>query len=254
MTTELKKTSVKIWRPIIDKLDSKMEAMCLRRDAYLNKVLEVELDRLDSEVSIPNSTQAQSFVSGRLDQLDRKTVSLSVRSDLLDQLHDICGRKRIVRDAFFNRLFLLLAASPKLIDRLMFPGEPNWLSRVWDEFDPDGFLLEGGVYPLEQAINPFWGIRLGIKVNRIDADAESYVEPESGKEILVTRWHGGCSPLDSIYTIYWGNELISKHELAGLNTYVPDCLVPGHPAEIDSQLLLDELISPDDFDIPEAKK
>ncbi len=133
MATELKKTSVKIWRPIIEKLDAKMEAACLRRDAYLNKLLEIELDRLDREVSIPNSTEAQSLIAARLDHLDRKAVSLSIRCDLLDKLNDICGRKRIVRDAFFNRVFLLLAASSKVIDRLMFPGEPNWRSLIWEE-------------------------------------------------------------------------------------------------------------------------
>jgi hypothetical protein len=30
---------VKIWRPIIDKLDAKLDAACLRRDAYLAKLL-----------------------------------------------------------------------------------------------------------------------------------------------------------------------------------------------------------------------
>ena len=29
------KISVKIWRPIIEKLDAKLDAACLRRDAYL---------------------------------------------------------------------------------------------------------------------------------------------------------------------------------------------------------------------------
>ena len=110
------KISVKIWRPIIDKLDQKLDAACLRRDAYLNKVLENELPWLDSEVSLANSPAAQAFVAARLDQLDRKLVSLTLRPELIEQLNDICQRKRIVRDAFFNRLFLLLALKPKGID------------------------------------------------------------------------------------------------------------------------------------------
>ena len=36
------KISVKIWRPIIEKFDEKIGIACIRRDAYLNKVLEVE--------------------------------------------------------------------------------------------------------------------------------------------------------------------------------------------------------------------
>jgi hypothetical protein len=33
------KSSVKIWRPIVEKLDQTIETACLRRDAYLAKVL-----------------------------------------------------------------------------------------------------------------------------------------------------------------------------------------------------------------------
>ena len=48
--TTTPKISVKIWRPIIEKFDEKIGIACIRRDAYLNKVLEVELDKLDDEV------------------------------------------------------------------------------------------------------------------------------------------------------------------------------------------------------------
>ena len=69
------KISVKIWRPLIDKFDAKIELACLRRDAYLNKVLDVELNFLDEEVSIPNSQASYDYVFDRLDRLDRKLVT-----------------------------------------------------------------------------------------------------------------------------------------------------------------------------------
>ena len=94
------KISVKIWRPILDKLEAKIESACLRRDAYLAKVLEVELDWLDQEVSIPNSQASYDYVLERLDRLDRKLVSLALPQELTARLNDICSRKRIVRDAF----------------------------------------------------------------------------------------------------------------------------------------------------------
>jgi hypothetical protein len=46
-----------------------MDASCLRRDAYLNRVLAVELDYLDTEVALPNSTEAKKFIAERLDHL-----------------------------------------------------------------------------------------------------------------------------------------------------------------------------------------
>ena len=71
------KISVKIWEPIIEKLDTKIKSACLRRDAYLNKILEVELDWLDDEVSIPNSPASYDFVFDRLQELKLKLVSLA---------------------------------------------------------------------------------------------------------------------------------------------------------------------------------
>ena len=75
-TLKTAKISVKIWEPLIEKLDTKMEAACLRRDAYLTKLLEFELDRLEEEVSIPNSEAAYNFVSGRLRQLPSQARQL----------------------------------------------------------------------------------------------------------------------------------------------------------------------------------
>ena len=69
------KISVKIWEPIIKKLDTKLKSACLRRDAYLNKILEVELDWLDDEVSLPNSQDSYDFVFDRLQELKLKLVS-----------------------------------------------------------------------------------------------------------------------------------------------------------------------------------
>src|SRR5208337_2667117 len=92
------KISVKIWPPLIEKLDTKMKAACLRRDAYLTKVLEFELDRLEEEVSIPNSAASYSFVSARLNRLRRDLVSLALPLDLTKRLTEICRQKRIVRD------------------------------------------------------------------------------------------------------------------------------------------------------------
>ena len=92
------KISVKIWRPILDKLEAKIESACLRRDAYLAKVLEVELDWLDQEVSIPNSQASYGHVLKRLDRLDRKLVSLALPPELTARLNDICCERTITDD------------------------------------------------------------------------------------------------------------------------------------------------------------
>lgn len=238
-----KKISTKIWRPILEKLDQKLDAACLRRDAYLNRVLEVELDFLDKEVSIPNSLEAFSFVSERVDQLDRKLVSLALRPDLIDRLNEICQRKRIVRDAFFNRLFLLLAGSPKTIDHLLFRGA-DWRTEVWSECKNDGPAFHNTFYPLEQDIDPFWAIRAGLELFSEDTELHDYTVPGSGDLVKVQRDLGGeVYPTNSIYTILFTNTQVKAMDLYGLNCYVPDWQIPNHPAELEYRKRLDDLFA-----------
>ena len=237
------KISVKIWRPILEKLDKKLDDACLRRDAYLNKVLEVELGFLDEEVSIPNSPAAYSFVANCVDSLDRKLVSLALRPDLVERLNEICSRKRIVRDAFFNRLFLLLAVQPKTIDSLLFHGAADdWCRELWRDIHHDRSFFQSGFYPLATAIDPFWAIRDGLKLYDADTAIETYTEPSSGLTISVQRDDAGSvKPIDSVYATLIEKKLGDGTVLLGLNCYMPDWRVPGEEAEILHRKKLDEL-------------
>ena len=237
------KISVRIWRPIIDKLDEKMDAACLRRDAYLNKVLERELVWLDEEVSIPNSQASHDFVFQQLDPLNRKLVSLALPSELTARLNEICARKCIVRDAFFNRLFLLLAASPKVIDALLFGSVADeWRREVWSENKHDGPFFQNGFYPLEPSIDPFWAIRSGLEMYAGDAGLEDYVEPTSGKAIRVKReLTGEAAPADSLYTTVF-EQKVQNHGLLGMSCYLPDWRIPGHGSAVAHQKKLDEIL------------
>lgn len=237
------KISVKIWRPILDKLEAKIESACLRRDAYLAKVLEVELDWLDQEVSIPNSQASYDYVLERLDRLDRKLVSLALPPELTARLNDICSRKRIVRDAFFNRVFLLLAAAPGVVDTLLFGDVGNeWRAEVWSENKHDGPFFQNGFYPLEPMIDPFWAVRSGLEMYATDAGLEDYVEPTTGASIKVHRSiTGEVMPADSLYTTIF-EQKVGEHDLIGLSCYLPDWRIPGHGAEQEHHAKLDELL------------
>lgn len=249
MATRIRKTvpkiSVQIWRPLIDKLDAKIEAACLRRDAYLSKVLAVELEWLDEEVSIPNSESALAYVADRLDQLDRKLVSLALPVELTSQLNEICSRKRIVRDAFFNRVFLLLAASPSVIDILLFEPEVHeeWRREVWSEHRNEGPFFENSLYPLEPVIDPFWAIRRGIQMYVDESKLEDYREPSSSRTIQVTRDITGAPlPIKSIYTTVFDRP-IGDLDLLGLSCYMPDWQVPQSDAAQRHRAKLDDLMA-----------
>jgi len=238
------KISVRIWRPIIEKLDAKLESACLRRDAYLSKVLETELNWLDHEVAIPNSDASYDYVVQRIDELDRKLVSLALPADLISRLNEICARKRIVRDAFFNRLFLLLAVRPKTLDRLFFSTvDRDWRNDVWKEYEHDGPFFENGFYPLEASINPFWAVRCGLQMYAKDSGLVDYVEPSSGKTIQVRKDTMGANELpDGIYTTFFDLK-VEHRNLLGLNCYVPDWSIPGHKDQLTLNRKLDDLLA-----------
>lgn len=246
MTNTLKtvtKISVKIWRPIIKKLDEKLDAACLRRDAYLSQLLAVELDHLDSEVSIPNTQASYDYVFEQLDAFDRHIVSLALPQELTNRLNEICTRKKIVRDAFFNRLFLLLAAAPATIDKLLFADyADNWRGDVWSEYKQEGPFFQNGFYPLEPMVDPFWAMRCAMTMYAKESKLEDYIEPTSGKTIQITRdLAGGPLPAESFYTVVF-TQKAGSNDLRGFSCYLPDRDIPGHQAEKAYQAKLDDLL------------
>ena len=227
------KISVRIWQPIIQMLTEKMDSACLRRDAYLRRVLEVELDFLESEVAIPNSPASYDYVFKELEGFNRKLVSLALPAELTARLNEICERKRIVRDAFFNRLFLLLAAPPKLVDSLLFPvSEGDWRTHVWNEWKHEGPFFQNGFYPLNPTVDPFWAVREGLAMMAADDSHEDYTEPTTGQIIKVTRNETGEIMLPyNVYTTLFHRKTKDGNNLLGMSCYLPDWLIPGHEAE-----------------------
>ena len=174
---------------------------------------------------------------GSLKELDHKPVSLALSPDLTERLNEICGRKRIVRDAFFNRIFLLLAASPKTVDTLLFGQYGNtWREEVWKQWKDNGPPFSV-IYPLEPDIDPFLAIHEWFENYTSDQPLENYVEPTSGKTIRVERDASGSPvPPDDLYTTVFTQKMTDPHkkrdyDLLGLSCYMPDSRIPGHEAE-----------------------
>ena len=108
--------------------------------------------------------------------------NVRLHTELTQRLNEISARKRIVRDAFFNRVFLLLAAAPNVVDTLLFSDVgKSWRTEVWSEFKHEGPFFQNGFYPLEPSIDPFWAVRTGMEMFATDAGLDDYVEPTTGK-------------------------------------------------------------------------
>jgi hypothetical protein len=228
---EAQKVSVRIWRDLIPKLDKKIEAACLRRDAYLSKVIGAEVQRLDSDVSVPNSEQAFAFISKRLDRLDRKLVSFTLDATVAEHLNKVCADKRIVRDAFFNRLIFLLVAPSNVVDRILGVG---WDGELREAELAIG-IHRGAIYPFDDSVidalvDPLWPIHQHFKLQRdgtLSANIETGLEDDAVAK--------GASPSavsrNRFYTCVLNDKYIKNVDLSGLNTYLADIDVPGTSAQ-----------------------
>lgn len=237
MDPTYRKISVRIWTPLLDKFNQRIESACLRRDTWLTKVLENELDELDTEVEVPNSDTAQQFIAARLDALPRKLVTLTLREDLVQRLDDICERKRIVRDSFFNRLFFLLAGDWKVRERLFFADDKSWFQRVLERTDFSSTAAGERLDPIREVDDPFEAMRLGIDLSR----AEKKEELE--KDLGIRESQTLENLPDGIYTAVLDDKIFSKVDLFGLNVYLPDWRVPGTAEHRRLDTLLDDLLA-----------
>lgn len=221
------KITVKIWRPVLDKLESKLDAACLRRDAFLEKVLSIEVNHMDEEVAISNSPASIGYVQECLDKLDRKPISLSLSPVLITKIGEVCERKRIVRDAFFNRFFLVLVASKNLIDHLYFPST-DWRRDLWGQVKEDHTFIFDWFEPMPSPTNPFWAIRETLSIYESEIPPEhSFPDPITGNPVKAHMESIDNYPLlpNRLYTSAFEN--YQGIDLTGMSCYLPSWKVPG---------------------------
>lgn len=263
-TQEIKttKVTINVWRPVWSRLEAQIVRACLKRDAYIDKLINREIELLDAEVSIPNSEIARKYIGQQLRSLsDFTPLSIALDSKTAEKIDDVCSRKRIVRDSFFNRLFLFLALGSQLPGRLFFRGWPDekpnsWTNEVWRECKHDGPFFENVFDPFAALGDPLWPIRSGLELVEREEKPElvDRTDPDSGQIVPMVRdLTGQFFELPKrFYTIVLTDTQLRKasskaekrsatpaepgddqsiqfHNLFGLNCYLPNHHVPTHP-------------------------
>lgn len=109
------KVLVNVYEPVIAIMKHKLDAACLKRDAYLDKALHIEAGFLREEVTTPNSDKAKSYIADNLKQLRLKPLNLLLSTETVELMNEVCKEKNIPRDAFINRVFLLLIATDNVL-------------------------------------------------------------------------------------------------------------------------------------------
>jgi len=217
---------------LIFKLDQKVEAACLRRDSWLSKIIAIEVERLNKDVCVANSEEASRFISGQLDVLDRKLVTLTLDSAVAERLNEVCAAKRIVRDAFICRLIFWLVASGKVVDRILGVGWDDEVRRARlnaNLVDPDT-LYPLDVSLIEALIDPLGATHDYFQLQRDGKLSISRAEPFD-RNPTGSENSEGTGSLPNFYMSTFNASILKDINLWGLNTYLADYNVPGTLAQ-----------------------
>ncbi|MGZ8173717.1 MULTISPECIES: hypothetical protein [Methylobacter] len=237
-TTDKTKVLVNVYEPVIAIMKHKLDEACLKRDAYLDKALCREAGFLREEVVTPNSDKAKSYIADNLKQLKLKPLNLLLSTETVELMNVVCKEKNIPRDAFINRVFLLLIASDTVIDVLFFSLfkeclgtiDPDFWVSDWNEWE---IVLEPHIKmyhcfnrpnildSIEEFVNisPFW--RLRDYFSGYEADWKMYSYPFEKKAL---------NNLPDDYTF------LKTDNILGFNTFMTD-------DEVSKQEALDKTIS-----------
>lgn len=163
------KVLVNVYEPLIAIMKHKFDAACLKRDAYLDRALRCEASFLRDEVTTPNSDKVKNYITDNFKQLRLKPLNLLLSTETVELMNEVCKEKNIPRDAFINRVFLLLIASDTVLevlfdDESMKAGDKHQLDYVSGHYcgDETEFYNRSNVLDTFEefiAAPPFWRLR-----------------------------------------------------------------------------------------------
>lgn len=218
------KVAVRLWRDLVPRLEARAESACLRRDAWLSKVIKIELGRLEELLPNCNSEIGERFIANQLDFLDRKQATLTLDAAVAERLNDVCRSRRIVRDAFINRLIFLLVAGQEVLDRIL--GEPLWESEVresrlnmtnsnGDWLYPMGESLREAIVDPLAALHDWYALR------------KTQLLPSS----VVPTPNSITEEFPHLYSFVLSDRFLKGLNLWGLNVFLHDYDIPGTAAQ-----------------------
>lgn len=129
----LTKLTANLYEPMYLDFDHRLSKLLIRRDAFLDLMIWQEIPYLRDDMAGKKlSKAANQYIArslktiGNADRPPLRQVSIAVKQETAAALRDIVDEHNLVRDAFLNRLILLLRASEKLLDFLFLPKDSSW--------------------------------------------------------------------------------------------------------------------------------
>lgn len=106
---ETRKITAKITTKLLHSFSAQLDALFLKRDAYLDHVLTREIAELRTDLAgCKLSPKAKRFISGELKKTGTSVINVTISRETADALDAVVAEGNLVRDAFLNRLIALL--------------------------------------------------------------------------------------------------------------------------------------------------
>lgn len=218
------KIMVQIWDALAFAIKRDMRALHIKRDSYLNALLEAEIGRLESEVRFVTPPAARHTIGVRLRSLQkRERITLSLDRDLAERIDNVLEQRNISRDSFVNRVLFFLVAKPKHLDMLglsreelsgkMQACDPAW-SFLKDPFRAIRHANGGRLYsivfpdtPLDRNWPNLFGLNCAVSEEeweRVQTPAElSLLDEFSLKEAAIWPEEGQSDRKDGLAPASW---------------------------------------------------
>ena len=143
------KIMVQVWEPIAQGLDRRLRALHIRRDAFLNDLLEHEVEELEKEMGFRNEDEVRRYLDAAIAGLpNRRKLTLTISEEVIQRLDQVLKEKNVPRDSFINRILFFLLAKPSHLEIFGL----NFNRRIDSEITP---LADAG----GSLYDPFFNIR-----------------------------------------------------------------------------------------------
>jgi len=120
--SETTKITVKVYESLYANFSKQIDDLHIKKDSFLNSMIREEIPYLAEEMKgLRLSTKANRYISGELKKMGTKPVNIVVDKSTAMALNAIVEESNMVRDAFFNRLIMLLRSSSGLLKYLELP-------------------------------------------------------------------------------------------------------------------------------------
>jgi len=257
-TSDQSKTKilVNVYSPLSRLLTDRLNDACLKRDAYLDLVLQNECQFLKAEIE-KNSDEVKKYISKKIKKLNTTPVSLSLNTDTVKTLNEICEDKNLPRDAFINRVFLLLVSTPEML-KALFPDLVKAIDNnvyAADSSNEMWFHIRPNVISTIKEFvktSPFWLLRacidyhnteeiklekVSFEASNADSDALFYVESIHERHGALYGHAFSSHAFDRLNSDDYGFLKINEIVMVCFNTYMNDEQLVNAADDSDLELL-----------------